>query len=506
MIKKYKDISIIYGASGRDCAKMIHEELCRRHTDEFYPIKSHILANEILNSSTILETVKNIISSSSACIVILTFDDVDNTRVRQNVLVEIGMAMMLIDKNNCFFISEKQPLPDDFPSDLKNVINPNYFDKNDPESVVKKTCDAVISHLGVASNKDILSSNDYIFDYKRILDDIPAEIFDKNANAQLESLLYEWENNIASFEFVSERIMYLLERIKFFPDFNCDEVFFGFLNRISDLVRPREIDFRISGADRSYLIKISNFILSIIDYTKIKLNRKVLAALAAPSEHSEEIRIYRADFKRIAKDLREFIEEFESGERACNWLIRITAYEYSALSYMKYLGCVDGDDESQLELMKYIISCYQKAMRTGNDYDAYSNTLWQGYCQYNLTRAYVKLYKITGDKSYLEDIGDYSVSSINTRRTWFKENNFKGVFSNALSFEYFLVCRYEYELRYKLPGYSTGTSKDIITGLCNLKDEISLYCETSGINRLYDMRDSIDSLMDNVQLKGDQNA
>ncbi len=502
MVTKYQNISIIYGASGKDCAKRIHDELCRRHTGDFYPIKSHILANEILNSSTILETVKGIISSSAACIVILTFDDVEHTRVRQNVLVEIGMAMMLIDKNNCFFISERQTLPDDFPSDLKGVINPNYFDKSDPDGVVQKTCDAVIAHLGVSTNQNILESNDYIYDYKRILDDIPVEIFDKNANAQLEALLHEWEQNIASFEFVSERIMYLLERIKFFPDFNCDEMFFGFLDRISDLVRPRDIDFHVAGADRTYLIKASNFILSILDYSKIKLDHHVLACLASPKDHPEEIRTYRAEFRRIGRDLQTFIDEFESGQRSYNWMIRIMAYEYSALSYMKYLVCVDRYDEAQLELMNYIISCYKKTMAIGNENDPYSNTLWQGYAQYNLTRAYVNLYKITGNDMYLEDMADYSISSINTRRNWFKNNNFKGVFSNALSYEYFLVCKYEYELRYKIPAYSMGTEEDILAGLSGLKDELSLYCETSGINRLYDMRNSIDSLIGSVQKRG----
>ncbi len=499
MINKYKNISIIYGASGKECALRMDKELRRLHLDEFYPIRPYILANEILSSSSILDTVKDIIASSSACIVILTFDDVDGTRVRQNVLVEIGMALMLIDKENCFFISEKQKLPEDFPSDLQNVINPNYFDKNDLDSVVSKTCQELIRHLKIKNYRDILSDNNYLYDYKRVLDDIPAHIFEEKADVQLDHILDEWENNIESFEFVVERIMYLVERLKFFPDFNSNSRFFEFLSKVEGMILPTERDFEFY--DRAYLINICGFITNVLNYTRIKLNKQFLTAIAFPKEHRAEVSRYQMDFREIADELRDFVMDFEDGTFEYNWLIRVIAYEYTGLAYNKYIACADRYDESILDLISYIISCYENAIKVGKKNDPYSKILWMGYSQYNLTRAYENLYRATKDEQYIDKMKDYSQLSISTRYRWFCENPFKGIFSNALSYEYFLVYKYEYELRFKYKSYSTDTTDDIVDGLDRLKGELSRYCENTGLGRLYDMRDGIDSLMGNVRGK-----
>lgn len=498
MINKYKNISIIYGASGKECALKMDAELKRLHLNEFYPIRSYILANEILSSSSILDTVKDIIASSSACIVILTFDDMDGTRVRQNVLVEVGMALMLLDKRNCFFISEKRTLPEDFPSDLQGVVNPNYFDKNDLDDVVRKTTQELIHHLGIKHYRDILSDNNYIFDYKRVLDDIPLHIFEEKADVQLEHILDEWEKNIRSFEFVVERIMYLVERLKFFPDFNCNERFFAFLARIQDMIRPTERDFEFY--DRAYLINTCNLVSNIIRYSTIKLNKHVLDCIAKPKENRDELRRYQVEFREIADELRDFVTSYESGRFQYNWLLKILAYEYVGLAYMKYIACTDRFDESILPLMDYIIESYEKAIETAKYNDPYSKILWMGYTQYNLTRCFENLYKVTGDNKHLISMEEYSQKSIATRRKWFTENTFKGVFSNALSYEYFLVCRYEYELSFKYKQYAQlNTSADILGGLDKLKAELNQYCETTGLGRLYDMRDSIDTLMHSIQ-------
>ena len=177
------------------------------------------------------------------------------------------------------------------------------------------------------------------------------------------------------------------------------------------------------------------------------------------------------------------------------------AYEYVALAYMKYIACGDCMDDKILALMDYIINCYEKVISTGKRNDPYSKILWQGYAQYDLTRAYENLYKATGDEQYLAKMEEYSQASIVTRYKWFCENSFKGVFSNALSYEYFLVYRYEYEMRYKYPRYARGEStQQIIDGLDRLKLDLSRYCETTGLGRLYDMRDGIDNLIQKISV------
>ena len=498
MINKYKKISIIYGGSGRECAKLFDGRLTELHQKEYYPIKSCILAKAILNSATIIDTVRNIISSSSACIVILTFDDVDHTRVRQNVLIEIGMALTLIPKEQCFFITEKWPLPDDFPSDLNGVINPNYFDKNDIAQTVDKTCEEIIHYLGIKDYRNILQDNQYIYDYKRVLDDIPLSIFEEKADIQLEDILREWETNIASFAFVAERIMYLVERLKFFPDFNNNERFFAFLDKVEELIKPSELDYNVY--DPGYLISICNFINSILHYTRIKLDKRVLDCISNPQKNREETTRYQYEFRSIADEIREFIDSFENNEDfCCNWLIQIMAYEYVALAYMKEISCGDCYDEGLLDKMKYIIQSYENVMRIGKRCDPFSYVLWRGYAQYDLTRAYENLYRITGEEHYLKKMKECSWNSITTRRKWFEHNSFKGVFSSALSFEYFLVYSYEYELRYKYENYTNEPSGEILNGLQLLQEELNRYCENTELGRLYDMRDHIDKQMSFVR-------
>ena len=71
---------------------------------------------------------------------------------------------------------------------------------------------------------------------------------------------------------------------------------------------------------------------------------------------------------------------------------------------------------------------------------------------------------------------EYSQKSIVTRRKWFTEKPFKGVFSNALSFEYFLVCRYEYEMIFKHKQYARqNTPEDMLNVLDKLKAELNRY-------------------------------
>ena len=500
MIHKYKKISIIYGASGRECAIKIDEQLRKMHLDELYPIQSCVLAKEIMSSASILSVVKETIAASSACVIILTFDDVNNTRVRQNVLVEIGMALTLIEKENCFFISERQHLPEDFPSDLKGMINPNYFDKEKLDEVAHHLCEEIKEHLKIKDYRDILSDDGYVFDYTQILDDIPVQIFEEKADVQLEHILEQWENNIESFEFVSERIMYLIERLKFFPDFNNNARFFEFISKVKDFIKPQERDYKVFG--KRYINYLCGFTNNLLNYTEVKLDKEFLKYLAAPENYKEHRYKYKYQFQSIAEELKEFVDliEKEDDEFHYNWLIQIMAYEYVALAFMKMIACDAVYDESVMEILNNVVYYYEKTMEIAKNHDPYSKNLWMGYAQYNLTRTYENMYRITKDAKYLDNMRDYSYKSMLTRKQWFQNNKFKGVFSSALSFEYFLVCKFEYELQYKIKEYGNNKAEEIVSGLENVKKELNQYCESTGLGRLYDMRDGIDSLIESIEM------
>ena len=262
MLEQYRYISIIYGNTGRDCALYLSESIEKMHLAEGFPVKTHLLADEILNSGTILDTIKELILSSKACIVILTFDDVNNTRVRQNVLVEIGMAASCIDRDKCFYISEKIPLPDDFPSDIKSSVNPNYFDKDDLEDVFSRLKPVICRQLELESNRGLLEEEEYEYDYRNLLCDIPASVLNEPPEDQLNHILTIWTENIGRYDFVSERIMYLAERITFFPNFKNDDLFLNCIKKIEATIKPSKIDF--DCYDREYVRAVCKLFKNIL--------------------------------------------------------------------------------------------------------------------------------------------------------------------------------------------------------------------------------------------------
>lgn len=492
MISKYKKISIIYGGSGVECARKIHTDFENLHNEEYFPLESVVIANQILGGANIFQTVKNAIASSALCIIILTFDDVENTRIRQNVLVEIGMALMAVkNTDNCIFLSEKTPLPDDFPSDLKSWINPNYFDKNNLEEISRKVCEEVLKLLGCKTHKNILTAKNYIYDYENVLDDIPNEVFEEKADIQLEHILDCWKENIASFSFVSERVMYLLERIKFFPDFNSNKKFFEFLSEVRNLIKPKEIDYEKN--EIAHINSICNFADTVLEYTDIKLRKEVIACMKKPQNEPHKAEEYAGKFQSIAMRLQRFVDKFESGKETYdyNWFIKTMAYEYLGLAKMKVLAFQKATTDD-LKTLENVIEYYTTVINISEDYGGSSANLWRGYAEYNLTRVYETAFKITKDKQYLDKIKFYSLSSISTRKSWCRLNSFKGVFTSALSFEYFLVKKHELEICYEIKEYAPLTNEQIIENLLILDEELKQYCDSTELGRLYDMKSSID--------------
>lgn len=496
MISRYKKISIIYGRSGRDVAVKITNRLNSLHNENFYPVSAAIVAKKVMSGTSIFQQIKDAIAHSDICIIILTYDDVNGTRVRQNILIEIGMALMTVESTDrCIFLTEKE-LPEDFPSDLKGWINANLYDKDEPDEIVENIAEEVIGLLSLKSCKNILETDAYIYDYENILKDIPEHVFEKKADIQLNSILDCWQEGVGSFSFASERIMYLLERLKFFPDFNNNEKFFAFLDGVKNLIKFSEADLVYSN--QKYLTQVSNFAATLVNYTELKLRKEVIKCMKNPSADPLAAAEYAAEFKAIADELETFIAKFEAGTFKYNWLIRVMAYEYAGLALMKAIGFKNEYDESVTEIVKRVILYYQKMLDVADDYGGSSTILWRGYAEYDLTRAYEAMYKITNDKSLLEEIRKYSHKSIVTRKNWCKVNSFRGVFTNALSFEYFLVKKHELELCYAYKEYAALTNEQLALEAEKLNRELKNYYDSSELGRLYDMKSSIDEFQTKV--------
>lgn len=493
MVNKYSKISVIYGGSGRECAKKITAALERLHTERLYPIQPFIVANKIMGGASVFKTVRDAIASSRLSIVILTFDDIDGTRIRQNVLIEIGMALMAVENtDNCIFLSEKVPLPEDFPSDLKGLVNPNYFDKDSIDEVAENVCDTVIEQLKLTPHENVLGDPAYYYDYAKILDDVPQHVFEQRADVQLRSILDSWREAVASFGFASERIMYLLERLKFFPVFKTDEYFFEFIADMRRLIVPQSADFARDGA--GYINAVYDMADSLLHYTDVKMRKDVLECMRDPSANPVATQSNRMIFAGIVERLKKFLHKAETDDRyKYNWFVLEMAYEYVGLAVMKVLGFSELD-ESAMPQLEYARDAYYKVIEIADEYGGPSAVLWRGYSEYNLTRVHETMYTLTKKAEYLDKIREYSYKSIATRREWCRVGSFKGAFTNALSFEYFLVKRHELEIQCAIPEYKTMSQAQMAQYLAELETELRQYYGSTELGRLYDMKVSLDSL------------
>ena len=281
------------------------------------------------------------------------------------------------------------------------------------------------------------------------------------------------------------------------PVFNCDNSLFDFIKNVKLQIVPNEIDCDIY--DREFLYAVCECICNILDYSQIKLDKDFLKLLSDAEKNERKLRIYRGKFEKISNSLRNFIKRFETdGHFNVNWLIKVLAYEYAPLAGMKAIACGGYSNEDIANKVNGYITLYNSAVESGKTYDSYSQILWQGYSEYNLTRAYEQLYNVGHSAECLQKMEECSIASMNTRSEWCDGFSFPGIFSTALSFEYFLVCLYELKMRYTYKEYTNDSPAEIMDDLATLKNKLKQYCENTEFTRLYDMYQSIEKLAERI--------
>ena len=91
MIQRYKDVSIIYGGSGRRYAEALNDKLTKISQEERYPIQATIINEKILTRE-LLTDVMRLFKESEFCVTFLTKEDyctignIEKKRLRQNVV------------------------------------------------------------------------------------------------------------------------------------------------------------------------------------------------------------------------------------------------------------------------------------------------------------------------------------------------------------------------------------------------------------------------------------
>ena len=100
----------------------------------------------------------------------------------------------------------------------------------------------------------------------------------------------------------------------------------NFLNQIRDLITPTKKDIE-NGSYEKY-VDICDFVKNLIDYTQLKTQKEVTDSLYNVGKNKRQDELCYRKFKRIAKEINEFIDTFRNGGNY-NWLIQIAAYDYA---------------------------------------------------------------------------------------------------------------------------------------------------------------------------------
>ena len=506
MIDTYKKVSIIYGVRGKKCACIMADLFSKYYSDYIYPIKAELLAEQYLNCENVIKTIKDIIESSDICVILLTFDDINNTRVRQNILIELGMTMVLLKASQCYFFSEKIPLPEDFPSDFKHSINPNYFNPEQPEGSAEKIVNYILGNLKIASNKSILTDNNYIYDHEEIFRKLHPSIYDLEAETQMQQILIEWIRILEAFDYVAERSIYILERCIFLPLFTYNDALSVFFTRIHELIRPSSKDYHCFDKEQvNAVYKIADNILEYIERNFVQSLEKN----QDPNAFDKKKENWSREFSSIAGSLEQAAYDIKDGTIKTNWYLYIMACDYAGLARMR---AVRFDQRPQIkhekDLQEYkknlqkAMDMFDRANVFAQKYCIHSHFLWEGYIQYNISRIYELLYDNDRIELYRQGMRDALKYAIDARkRTINKSHHLKGVFSIALTSEYFWALNHEYEIELKWPEVFEGNLNDIARKIENALAELNIYCDATGLKKLYDVRDDLRKLLTRTKTK-----
>lgn len=193
MIRRYKDVSIIYGGSGRRYAEALSEKLTKISTEERYPLQATII-NERILTWELLSDVMRLFKESEFCVTFLTKEDrclvehVEKQRLRQNVVFELGMALIELGRERCIILSDFDIRDTDFdlPSDM-NSLEILSFDGEHFERVLEQVVDKLlklskqsvvtgVEHDTIPKYDHLLTRKEYWVDYENIFVERPITL------------------------------------------------------------------------------------------------------------------------------------------------------------------------------------------------------------------------------------------------------------------------------------------------------------------------------------------
>lgn len=436
MISKYKTVSIIYGGSGRRYAELLNESIVRVSDEQRYPICSKLIMETILTKE-LLSDVIALFKESEFCVAFLTADDIvaaDNKkfRLRQNVVFELGMALIQLGRERCILLCDFDYRAADFdlPSDMSS-LEMLQFAPDDIERVISELIkkilaeskSSIISGIEAESTpqyKDLLKVPEYYIDYENLFAGRTSDV-KRDGSGYFQAILQEWYEECISLSHYDERCIYLLERLCFLPIFPCVDEVVDFMKKVGESINYYQ-KWDIKYYKNNNLLNFTrNLVNGVIEYTQIKMN-------------DNEDKSYL-----FGKVLNNLLSEKVPYEDEVNPLMLLVYYDYLGLAYLKLV-----QNDPQSEYLQNALKTFQKSLTFIDRVDA-SMQVWSGFLYFNLARSY----EIVGDLKNAEKL--YR-DAIKIRERWLKITSLSVKIKNALSSEYFIarIMYLEMQDRYKM--------------------------------------------------------
>lgn len=422
MIRKYRRVSIIYGGNGRKYADALNKRISEIAEKDRYPINAAIINEKILTRE-LLADVMRLFKQSEFCVVFLTKEDCCKTvngekkRLRQNVVFELGMALIELGRERCFLMSDFDVKDPDFdlPSDM-NSLEIRQFKEAEIDEVISDIIETILSFKqnsagfgAMLSNENLLLRSDYWIDYENIFAGLPANLPSEGSEF-LSGILEYWISECNSLPHYDEKCIYLLERIGFLPIFGRTPAAIRFMESAEALIENYHNDDVRYYHGAELLNFTRNLVQCVIDYTTFKtqdidsdvLKRKCVGLVR----------------KMLAEDVPENV--------CVNPLIMVAYYDYLGLTYFRVYR-TGGSDEN----LKSAEKAFSSALKYVPKVDL-GLKIWEGFLRYNLARVIAELGRISDAETHFSRV-------IEIRSKWRRSPNYNVTIRNALSSEYFIA-------------------------------------------------------------------
>jgi len=400
MIQKPKQVCLIYGGAGKRYAHAIAERIQHEECETRTPITATLILEQILTGD-LVGGLMHIVRNSDLFIIFLTAEDIGGpstsklkSRVRQNVLLEIGMALYAAGdsaRDKLILVSDVENLEQlDIPSDLSS-FSIKSFDRNSFDAFSEELIKKILGLLLIQSRRNLLADKRYCSRYRELFVDSDPEVFLYSGSNQLQIILDHWLQDCKTISRFDQKAIFVLERLPFFPIFGRHKRFVDWLHKIHESVQIGDHD------DSGLQIDAMSVLSLCLEHTESRIN---IDPDAAEHTHHAIGQAFESVIARLSKS------------DTLNPILKLCAYDYYGLTCLKLFHF--SSDPLMLERAQ---RAFRVCIETIRAQDA-NPGFWQGYLEYNLSRVHRELYKLGKGNEHAEEAERLLGSAVLIRKKW----------------------------------------------------------------------------------------